>query len=1197
MNNMGRITRVLLISLFTIAVLSGFALAIPPTPEAKQKWIEQGLWNQKVENWKAFKAAGGCAPVSPRVFNSSKLKQNQALGIQSADTVHVIVILVDFSDQPWQTQSAAVTPTMFDSILFSNRSTDAVHMPTGSMTDFYLENSYGQFYIVGKIFGWFRASQTLAYYEGGNDGLGPRAQQLVTESVLKADSAGADYSEFDHDHNGQCDGVVVIHSGPGAETGAFGIWSHAWTIGPLTLDGVTVSNYTINPEELTPGPSTIGVFCHEYGHFLGLPDLYDIDYTPAGSDGTGDWSLMSGGSWNGGGAVPSSFDGWSKCDIGFVNFVDLSANMNHVAFPAVEYNPVIYRLGNSISKPNEYWYVENRQKTGFDATLPGSGLLVYHVDFGVQGSNVDNTRWFVGVEQADGNFDLEWTVGDAGDQGDPFPGSSNARSFNDLTVPNSATNVGAVATHIGLWDISDNDSVIYADLDIAWSRPYLTLTGADSVLFDDPLPLGDNDGDLDPGETVNFYCTIKNQMLTGYNPHLHLSTGNPDVSFLANDVAMNSNLTTSPVSNTLHPIQLLIDDSAKTVIDTFVIAVTSDSLASTPGSGEFVTTFTFTYAVGSPKILVVDDDRGASEDTAVTRVFQTFSKPYKVWNKNSQGSPSGSDLSNYPMVFWNTGDSAGNVLNTADIASMKSFLNNGGRLFLSTTSGIQTMSNLDSAFLRDYFKARYVGQSSVFNIRGVTGSLLGNDSKYRAPFIAPFDNVHQTMSVASSGEAFLSYSSGSPTPTCGISSNGTYKTVLMSFPLESIQDNAGGDWWPKDTLINRILFWLFDSPDSTNPRTIQSFTVLNQSQYNLTNHTPAFGWTVQLGYPGDFQSKYQIQIGTDNDWSVAELWNPGEISSADTFAVYSGSTLIDGATYYARVRVQNGIAWSDWYQMTFRMNTPPNPPVPRRPISDAVTPAKPRLFVTNAIDPNGDSPLTYIFEICTDSGLTTLVAADSFVAQSADSTGWTSDVSLSYSVRYWWRAKANDGFELSAYSSTASFIVQSSPQAPSIPTALTPIDTGGWPVFTMLPTFDWSDATDPNPFDTVTYRLKIGLDSNFISVININSIPTSQYTLTSPLVYNHKYFWRVTAHDNTGLASAASNVVSFWTWTLGDVNHSHSTDIVDLTFMVDRFFRGGPAIVPSKVGDLNGDCALNILDLTYMVDRLFRGGPVPVPGC
>jgi hypothetical protein len=393
------------------------------------------------------------------------------------------------------------------------------------------------------------------------------------------------------------------------------------------------------------------------------------------------------------------------------------------------------------------------------------------------------------------------------------------------------------------------------------------------------------------------------------------------------------------------------------------------------------------------------------------------------------------------------------------------------------------------------------------------------------------------------------------------------------------------------------MFWLFDSPDSTSPRTVLTLTLPGQNQNNVLNHTPTFRWSAKLGYPGDFQSKFQMQVGTDNEWSTVEMWDSGEMSSADTTVVYAGATLLDGATYFARVRIENGFVWSDWYLTTFRMNTPPAAPTPLRPISDVLTAYKPKLYIANSVDAEGDSPLIYAFEIFSDSLLTTLVASNTYVPGTSDSTAWTCNINLSYDTRYWWRANATDNLELGPYSAVSTFIVQGAPLAPTAPVALSPIDTGGWPVFNLNPTFDWSDATDPNPVDTLTYRLRIGTDSLFFSAVNYNNLPVSEYTPSTALLYNKQYWWRVTAQDNTGLTGPISNIPSFWTWTLGDVNHSHSMNVLDLTYMVDRLFRGGPPIVPLFVGDVNGDCGVNVLDLTYMIDRLFRGGPAPVPGC
>ena len=100
---------------------------------------------------------------------------------------------------------------------------------------------------------------------------------------------------------------------------------------------------------------------------------------------------------------------------------------------------------------------------------------------------------------------------------------------------------------------------------------------------------------------------------------------------------------------------------------------------------------------------------------------------------------------------------------------MKQYMDGGGNLLLSTTSGISELDNLDSAFMHDYFKAVYDGTISQQNIRGFAGSLLGDNSKYKAPHSAPFADVRQTMAPVDNGEAFLSFTSGSPTPSAAIS--------------------------------------------------------------------------------------------------------------------------------------------------------------------------------------------------------------------------------------------------------------------------------------------------------------------------------------------------------------------------------------------------------------------------------------------
>jgi immune inhibitor A len=330
------------------------------------------------------------------------------------------------------------------------------------------------FYVTGGITNPLRMPSTYAYYEGGASGIGiatPRSQELVLNAIDAANTAGVNFQDYDHDNDGFIDGLVIIHAGLGAETGGFGIWSHKFHL-PSTIsrDGVQIYDYTMNPEEFPGAISPIGVICHEFGHTFGLPDLYDIDYQPETSEGLGNWSIMASGTYNFNGRRPAHFDAWCKARIGFLSLINVTANLDNAVLPAVEYSPVAYKLKNAASQ-HEYWVVENRRKKGFDLNIPGEGLLIYHVDTLAPANNIDVNRYYVALEQADGDLDLEFTLNNVGDAGDPFPGSTNNREFHDYTTPSDVTNFSAfVYPHIGVMDISNSDSVMYADLDISFSR-------------------------------------------------------------------------------------------------------------------------------------------------------------------------------------------------------------------------------------------------------------------------------------------------------------------------------------------------------------------------------------------------------------------------------------------------------------------------------------------------------------------------------------------------------------------------------------------------------------------------------------------------------------------------------------------------------------------------------------------------------
>ncbi len=205
-------------------------------------------------------------------------------------------------------------------------------------------------------------------------------------------------------NNGYVDGIFVVHAGTGFEESGNDceIHSHQSGITRQSRDGVFISTYSIEPEETAAGAnlSPIGVFCHEFGHVLGLPDLYDYTYT---STGCGRYTVMAGGSYNGSSRTPAQFDIWCKIHLGFMSSTNVTANQIGTTFPAIEWNPVGYRLWANGAVGNQYFLVENRQKQGFDAALPGQGMLVWHIDDNIHG-NDDKWHPQVMLEQADGKI-------------------------------------------------------------------------------------------------------------------------------------------------------------------------------------------------------------------------------------------------------------------------------------------------------------------------------------------------------------------------------------------------------------------------------------------------------------------------------------------------------------------------------------------------------------------------------------------------------------------------------------------------------------------------------------------------------------------------------------------------------------------------------------------------------------------------
>lgn len=374
-------------------------------------------------------------------------------------------------------------------------------------------------------FAWVELPKGASYYldqegtyaEGGVYKLGNVNGDAHTgefiRDLLKAADDQVDFSKY-ADEEGNVPNVFVIHEGTGAEYSRdpAQFWSHKWSLlsalyygkyyetgkpadvhagmtqgewidktiaEDMTYDGVVVNNYNIQPgiggnvagfdaatntykEEAKTGPFPVqtGVYAHEFGHALGLPDFYDTVYS---SEGVGNYSLMSGGSWmrypnkpEYGGNSPTHFDPFSKIFLGWAEPIEVTpeSGVQTITLPAAskaEADNGIVKMEVPGSNGTEYFLFENMQQDGFNKGMvrqgeDAHGLVAWHVDenvinlyqtAGFRPNNVENwmnkrfqfnqsqtasngdvvTHYGLSVLQADGKYDLEKNLnrGDAAD--------------------------------------------------------------------------------------------------------------------------------------------------------------------------------------------------------------------------------------------------------------------------------------------------------------------------------------------------------------------------------------------------------------------------------------------------------------------------------------------------------------------------------------------------------------------------------------------------------------------------------------------------------------------------------------------------------------------------------------------------------------------------------------------------------------
>ena len=282
-------------------------------------------------------------------------------------TLNVPVLPGYFNDG----QPVPMTAALLQEQLFTNNA-------TGTIASYYNETSYGQLTVTGTVYSWYRVSKTANLYYGSCSGVDPgcSATGEFIEEILDAKDASIDFGQYDNDgpdnipnsgdDDGFVDALVIVSAIPGGECGgtaASNFISHTWTFSSWPNSGgvpfetgdaraggglISIDDYIIAPAVNCNATAPyvvseyidIGVFCHELGHIMGLPDLYDAN---GGGSGIGHWGIMGSGNWNTP-EKPAHMDAWCKQELGWVTPTIIGWQAAPVNVPSAVTNAVSYKL-------------------------------------------------------------------------------------------------------------------------------------------------------------------------------------------------------------------------------------------------------------------------------------------------------------------------------------------------------------------------------------------------------------------------------------------------------------------------------------------------------------------------------------------------------------------------------------------------------------------------------------------------------------------------------------------------------------------------------------------------------------------------------------------------------------------------------------------------------------------------------------
>ena len=332
---------------------------------------------------------GNCTPsINPdEAMTARGQMQQSALALQqpsknwdASKVYRQMVILVTFSDKTFTTED----PNQYYNRMFNEPGYNE-GAGVGCMADYFREQSSGMFNLQFDIYGPYQVESEAQPYDKPTSSTTNYGGAVLREAAQKMvdDNPDLDYKQYDWNGNGAIDQVIFVYAGLSGNQGpgSYGhIWPNSSSFSTIKApDGTAIQSYCCNGEMYIDNTLFgIGTLCHEFSHTLGLPDLYPTSSTSKYYSVVDEWDLMDGGNYTNKGWCPPNYTALEKMLMGWLTPIELTEPTTITDLKPVAEGGEAYVIEHTA---NEYLLLENRQWMGWDAGLPGRGLVIYHVDY------------------------------------------------------------------------------------------------------------------------------------------------------------------------------------------------------------------------------------------------------------------------------------------------------------------------------------------------------------------------------------------------------------------------------------------------------------------------------------------------------------------------------------------------------------------------------------------------------------------------------------------------------------------------------------------------------------------------------------------------------------------------------------------------------------------------------------------------